>query len=159
MSQPLITAIAAMRDAVEHESPTMFWGEAMKHVAVLLEHVQNSSSATESLQAVRIATAEGRLPEAVQHLHQVLHCLHAQTSEHVIRLADLLVAYEAALLAKPFLWLEIGYNRVSGWMITVYDKADGIERIVVQVEGLRTDDTCQSAAQGLQALIKEEHHV
>ncbi|APC14556.1 hypothetical protein BLL42_01950 [Pseudomonas frederiksbergensis] len=159
MNQPLITAIAAMRDAAEHEAPTMFWSEAMEHVAVLLEHVQNSSSATESLQAVRIATAEGRLPEAIQHLHQVLHCLQAQSSEHVIRLADLLVTYEAALLVKPFLWLEIGYNRISGWMITVYDKAGGFERVVVQVAGLRTDDTCQSAAQQLRALIKEEHHV
>ncbi len=158
MSQSLTTAIATMRDAVEHDSPTMFWAEAMQHVSVLLEHVQTSSSATESLHSARVATTEGRLPDAMQHLHQVLHCLHAQTSEHVIRLSDLLVAYEAALLVKPFLWVEIGYNRVSGWMVTVYDKADGIERIVVQVEGLRTDDTCQTAARQLQDLIKEEHH-
>ncbi|NMX64732.1 hypothetical protein [Pseudomonas sp. WS 5079] len=39
MSQSLTIAIAAMRDAVEHDSPTMFWGEAMTHVAVLLEHI------------------------------------------------------------------------------------------------------------------------
>ncbi|AZE47177.1 hypothetical protein C4K04_1487 [Pseudomonas chlororaphis] len=39
MNQPLTTAIAAMRDAVNHESPTMFWGEAMKHVSLLLKHI------------------------------------------------------------------------------------------------------------------------
>jgi hypothetical protein len=153
MSAALITAIEAMRDAVEHESPTMFWGEAMRHVAVLLEHVQHSSSATESLQAVRIATAEDPLSEAVQSR------LHTQTSAHVICLANLLVAYEAMLLVKPFLWLEIGCNRVTGWMATIYDKAGGTERVVVQSAGLRADDTCQFAAQQLRALIKEEHHV
>lgn len=159
MSQPLTTAIAAMRDAVDHDSPTMFWGEAMKHVAVLLEHVQLPSSATESLESARIAMTGNRLLEATQHLHLVLCYLQTQSGEHVIRLADLLVAYEAALSVKPFLWLEIGCNRISGWMVTVYDKADGIERIVLQVDGLRADDTCQSAARQLQAHIKEEHHV
>ncbi|MDP3847553.1 MAG: hypothetical protein Q8R10_14135 [Pseudomonas sp.] len=44
MSNPLGTAIAALRDAVASERPTMFWDEAMKHVAVLLEHVQKLSS-------------------------------------------------------------------------------------------------------------------
>lgn len=159
MSQSLTTAIAAMRDAVEHDSPTMFWTEAMQHVSVLLEHVQNSSSATESLHFARVATTEGRLPDAMQHLHQVLNCLHAQASEHVIRLADLLVAYEAALLVKPFLWLEIGCNRVVGWMVTVYDKTCGTERVVVQAQGVNADETCQWATLHLQALTKESDHV
>ncbi|WP_025132173.1 hypothetical protein [Pseudomonas sp. PH1b] len=39
MNPSLVTAIAALRDAVSHESPTMFWGEAMKHVSLLLIHI------------------------------------------------------------------------------------------------------------------------
>ncbi|WP_371356140.1 hypothetical protein ACA087_06595 [Pseudomonas chlororaphis] len=159
MNQALTTAIAAMRDAVDHERPTMFWGEAMTHVAVLLEHVQQPSSATVALTVTRTLITEGRLLEATQHLDQVLLSLQAQCSEHVIHLADLLVAYETALLVNPFLWLEIGSNRVVGWMVTVYDKSGGTERVVVQVQDHKACDVCTEAAQKLQALIKEESHV
>ncbi|MGO2703375.1 hypothetical protein ACTXN4_01790 [Pseudomonas helleri] len=157
-SESLEKAVTAMRGAVQSDTPTMFWGEAMKHIALLLEHVQSPSNVTGSIQLARAAISESRLTEAAEHLQRVLHCLHAQTSEHVVRLSDLLVNFDAALEVKPFLWLEIGFNRVSGWMITIYDKAGGFERVVVQVEGLRTDDTCQWAAHQLQAFIKEESY-
>ena len=39
MSQSLTLAIKALRHAVEHESPTMFWAEAMEHVSLLLKHI------------------------------------------------------------------------------------------------------------------------
>ena len=39
MSQSLTAAIKAMRHAVEHETPTLFWGEAMTHVSLLLKHI------------------------------------------------------------------------------------------------------------------------
>lgn len=39
MSQSLTVAIQALRHAVEHESPTLFWAEAMKHVSLLLKHI------------------------------------------------------------------------------------------------------------------------
>jgi len=39
-------AVAAMREAVQSDTPTMFWAEAMEHVAVLLEHVQKTPSAS-----------------------------------------------------------------------------------------------------------------
>lgn len=79
-------------------------------------------------------------------------------SERVVRLADLLDAFDQALSVRPFLWLEIGYNRVSDWMITIYDKAGGTERVLVQVSGLSADETSQQAARQLQALLKEENH-
>lgn len=157
-NEPLEKAVAAMRGAVQSDTPTMFWAEAMKHVSVLLEHFQPPSNATDSIQLARVAISESRLIEAAEHLQGVLHCLHAQTGERVVRLSDLLVNFDAALMVKPFLWLEIGFNRVSGWLITIYDKAGGFERVVVQVGGVRTDDACQSAANQLQALIKEESH-
>jgi len=159
MNQPLANAIAAMGDAVNHEQPTMFWGEAMKHVRVLLEHLQTPLGASAALTSTRISIAEGRPLEAVQHLDQVLLHLQAQSSEHVIHLADLLVAFESALSVKPFLWLEIGYNRVSGWMVTVYDKAAGTERVIVQVQSYQSaGDASIEAAQQLLAHIKEESH-
>ncbi|MFJ2713449.1 hypothetical protein ACIOZM_21585 [Pseudomonas sp. NPDC087346] len=80
------------------------------------------------------------------------------TSEHVIRLADFLDAFDQALSVRPFLWLEIGYNRVSDWMITIYDKAGGTERVLVQVSGMGAEETSQRAARQLQALLKEENH-
>lgn len=159
MNQPLVNAIAAMRDAVNHERPTMFWDEAMKHVAVLLNHVQQPLGATAVLTSVRASIAEGRLLEAAQHLDQVLLHLQAQSSEHVMHLADLLVAFDSALSVKPFLWLEIGYNRVVGWMVTVYDKAGGTERVIVQVQSHQhASDAIVEAAQQLLAHIKEESH-
>lgn len=39
-------AVAAMREAVQSDTPTMFWAEAMEHVAVLLEHVQKAPSSS-----------------------------------------------------------------------------------------------------------------
>ena len=45
-SELLGKAVAAMREAVQSDTPTMFWAEAMGHVAVLLEHVQKTSSAS-----------------------------------------------------------------------------------------------------------------
>lgn len=39
MSQSLTLAIKALRHAAEHESPTMFWAEAMEHVSLLLKHI------------------------------------------------------------------------------------------------------------------------
>lgn len=45
-SDPLGKAVAAMREAVQSDTPTMFWAEAMGHVAVLLEHVQKKPSAS-----------------------------------------------------------------------------------------------------------------
>lgn len=159
MSQVLEVAINKLQTAVQCETPTMFWQEAMQHVAVLLEHVQQVPDSSQALEAAHVAIAEDRLPDAIQHLHQVMNCLHAECSEHVIQLAGLLVAFDAALEVKPFLWLEIGFNRVSGWMVTVYDKADGVERVVAQANGLRADDTFQWATLHLQALIKESDHV
>lgn len=39
-------AVAAMREAVQSDTPTMFWAEAMGYVAVLLEYVQKPPSAS-----------------------------------------------------------------------------------------------------------------
>ncbi|WP_449103662.1 hypothetical protein [Pseudomonas veronii] len=152
-------AVKKLEEASKSDAPTMFWQEAMQHVAVLLEHVQQVPDSSQALEAAHAAIAEDRLPDAIQHLHQVINCLHAECSEHVIQLAGLLVAFDAALELQPFLWMEIGFNRVSGWMITVYDKAGGVERVVAQANGLRADDTCQWATLHLQALIKESDHV
>ncbi|GFM85382.1 hypothetical protein PSCICO_07810 [Pseudomonas cichorii] len=159
MNQALKTSIDTLTTAVRSETPTIFWQEAMEHVAVLLEHVRGSSNATDSIKLTRAATSEGRFSDAADHLDQVLHSLQALAGAHVVPLSDLLVDFEAALMIKPFLWLEIGFNRVSGWMITVYDKQGGFERVVVQEHDLKIDDTCRSASLQLQALIKEEHHV
>lgn len=122
------------------------------------EQIEQVPDSAQALEAAHKAIGEGRFPDAIKHLHYVMNCLHAECSEHVIQLAGLLVAFEAALELKPFLWLEIGYNRVSGWMITVYDKAAGVERVAVQAEGLRTDDTCQAATRQLRALAGRSDH-
>ena len=159
MSQVLDVAITKLKTAAESEVPTMFWQEAMACVSVLLDHVEQIPDSSQALEAAHTAIAENRLPDAVQHLHQVMKYLHAECSEHVTQLAGLLVAFDTALERLPFLWLEIGFNRISGWMITVYDKADGVERVVVQALGLRADDACQWATLHLQALIKESNHV
>lgn len=158
MNPSLDQALLVMREAVQHEAPTMFWAEAMGHVSVILECFAQSS-ALDPMQAARSAIADGRYGVAIEHLQQVLTHLAAQSSEHVIQLADLLVAFEKALNHLPFLWLEIGFNRISGWMVTVYDKSNGIERIVVQVEGLDTYQTCHTAAHNLRKLVPGELHV
>ncbi|WP_341524078.1 hypothetical protein AABC73_13945 [Pseudomonas sp. G.S.17] len=43
-SESLGNAITAMRAAVQSDTPTMFWREAMDHVVVLLENIQKSPS-------------------------------------------------------------------------------------------------------------------
>lgn len=159
MNQALTHSIDTLRAAVRSETPALFWQEAMQHVSVLLEHLQPSSGVSAALSSTQASITEGRLLDAVQHLDQVLLYLHAQSNEHVTHLADLLVAFESAQSIKPFLWLEIGYNRIGGWMVTVYDKAGGIERVIVQVQShLRAGDASIEAAQQLLAYIKEESH-
>lgn len=158
MKPSLDQALSRMRAAVQHDTPTMFWAEAMADVSVILECFDHSHQLG-PMQAARSAICDGRYAVAIEHLQQVLVLLAAQSSEHVIQLADLLVAFERALNHRPFLWLETGYNRVSGWMVTVYDKANGIERIVVQVEGLDTYQTCHTAAHNLRKLVPGELHV
>ncbi|HRL94738.1 MAG TPA: hypothetical protein PK873_14390 [Pseudomonas sp.] len=39
MSEELKSAIAVLSEATCNEQPTMFWDQAMKHVAVLLKHI------------------------------------------------------------------------------------------------------------------------
>jgi hypothetical protein len=126
--------------------------------AARYDTIEPAPDSAQALEAAHTAIAEERFPDAIGHLHYVMNCLHAECSEHVIQLAGLLVAFEAALEFKPFLGLEIGYNRVSGWMITVYDKAAGVERVAVQAEGLRTDDTCQAATRQLRAFAEGTDH-
>lgn len=159
MNHALDVSIKALRAAVESETPTLFWQETMTHVAVLLDHAEQVPNSSRALEAAHAAIAEDRFTDAIQHLHQVMKCLHAECSEHVTQLAGLLVAFDAALERLPFLWLEIGFNRVSGWLITVYDKAGDVERVVVQATGLCANGTCQWATLHLQALIKESSHV
>lgn len=159
MNHALDVSIKTLRAAVDCKVPSLFWQEAMMHVAVLLDHVEQVPDSSQALEAARAAIAEDRLPDAIQHLNQVMKYLHAECSEHVTQLAGLLVAFDAALERLPFLWLEIGFNRVSGWLITVYDKAGGLERVVVQAAGLCANGTCQWATLHLQALIKESSHV
>jgi hypothetical protein len=124
--------------------------------AVRYDTIEPAPDSTQALEAAHTAIAEGRFPDAIGHLHYVMNCLHAECSEHVIQLAGLLVAFEAALELKPLLGLEIGYNRGSGWLITVRDKA--AERVVAQAEGLRTDDTCQAATRQLRAFAGRTDH-
>lgn len=159
MNHALDVSIKTLRAAVDCKVPSLFWQEAMMHVAVLLDHVEQVPDSSQALEAAHMAIAEGRLQDAVKHLHLVVKYLHAECSKHVTQLAGLLVAFDAALERLPFLWLEIGFNRISGWMITVYDKAGGVERVVVQALGLHADDVCQWATLHLQALIKESSHV
>lgn len=159
MNHALDVSIKTLRAAVDCKVPSLFWQEAMMHVAVLLDHVEQVPDSSQALEAAHMAIAEDRLQDAVQHLHLVVKYLHAECSKHVTQLAGLLVAFDAALERLPFLWLEIGFNRISGWMITVYDKAGGVERVVVQALGLYADDVCQWATLHLQALIKESSHV
>lgn len=159
MNHALDVSIKALRAAVESETPTLFWQETMTHVAVLLDHAERVPNSSRALEAAHAAIAEARFPDAIQHLQQVINCLHAECSEHVTRLADLVTAFDAALSLRPFLWLEIGFNRVVGWMITVYDKTGGVERVVVQAQGAGADETCQWATLHLQALIKESSDV
>jgi hypothetical protein len=49
MSQYLDSSIEALQDAVWCELPTMSWADAMKHVAVVLEHVHLPSVASDHL--------------------------------------------------------------------------------------------------------------
>lgn len=159
MNHALNVSIKALRKAVESETPTLFWQETMKHVAVLLDHAEQVPDSSRALEAAHAAIAEDRFPDAIQHLHQVMNCLHAECSEHVIQLAGLVTAFDAALSQRPFLWLEIGFNRIVGWVITVYDKTGGVERVVVQAQGVSADETCQWTTLHLQALTKESDHV
>lgn len=159
MNHALDVSIKTLRAAVDCKVPSLFWQEAMEHVAVLLDHVEQVPDSSQALEAAHAAIAEDRLPDAIQHLHQVMKYLHAECSEHVIQLAGLVTAFDAALNLRPFLWLEIGFNRVGGWMVTVYDKAGGVERVVAQAQGVNADETCEWATLHLQALIKEISHV
>lgn len=158
MKPSLEQALSVMRDAVQHEAPTMFWAEAMGHVSVILECFAQSS-AFDSLLAASSAVVNQRYEAAIESLQQVLIHLAAQSGDHVIQLAGLLVAFERALNHRPFLWLEIGYNRITGWMVTVYDKANGNERIFVQVEGLCARQTCHAAAHRLNELTQGNQNV
>lgn len=80
--------------------------------------------------------------------------LDIRTGERVVRQAELLDAFDQAHAVMPFLWLEIGYNRISDWLVTVADKSGGVERVVVQVGGLGADETCRMAAQQLRQLLE-----
>lgn len=159
MNHAIDVSIRTLRAAVECKVPSMFWQEAMEHVAVLLDHFERVPDSSKALKAAHAAIAGDRFPDAIQHLHQVINCLHAECNEHVIQLAGLVTAFETALNLRPFLWLEIGFNRVVGWMITVYDKTGGVERVVVQAQGVSADEACQWATLHLQALTKESDHV
>lgn len=69
-SDPLGKAVAAMREAVQSDTPTMFWAEAMGHVAVLLEHVsasvhQDSANGCENC-AMDLATCDCVDPKPVR---------------------------------------------------------------------------------------------
>ncbi|MBA6042863.1 hypothetical protein [Pseudomonas lactis] len=159
MNQALNVSIKALRAAVASETPTLFWQDTMKHVAVLLDHAERVPDPSRALEAAHAAIAEDRFSDAIQHLYQVISHLRAECSEHVTQLAGLVTAFDAALSLRPHLWLEIGFNRVVGWMVTVYDKTGGIERVVVQAQGVNADETCQWATLHLQALTKESDHV
>ncbi|MGF6098867.1 hypothetical protein [Pseudomonas sp. 18175] len=159
MNRTLYASIKALRAAVESETQTLLWRETQQHVAVLLDHVQQVPDSSLVLEAAHTAIAEDRLPDAIEHLRVVMNCLHAECSDHVIQLDGLLEAFDEALKLKPFLRLEIGFNRVSGWLITVYDKSGGVERVAVQTQGLRADDTCQWTTLHLQAFAKENSNV
>lgn len=117
-----------------------------------------SQGLSRSLADARQAIATGSVGSALCDLYRVILHLQAQQSPHVIALAELLLNFDEALNSKPFLWLEIGFNRISGWMVTIYDKAGGNERVIVQVEGLRTDDTCNCAAHSLNRILEEQPH-
>lgn len=158
MSQSLNASIEALQDAVWTELPTMSWKDAMQHVSIVLEHVHRPSVPAEHLAAASAAIAESRFYDAGRHLRRALIALDIRTSERVVRQAELLDAFDRALLVRPFLWLEIGYNRISDWMVTIYDKSGGTERVLVQVSGLGAEETSRRAAQQLQTLIEEENH-
>lgn len=72
MSHALDVSIKALRAAVDCNVPSLFWGEAMKHVAVLLKHVEQVPDSSQALEAAHTAIAEERLPDAIQHLHAVM---------------------------------------------------------------------------------------
>lgn len=159
MNHALGISIKALRAAIESETPALFWQETTKHLVVLLDHAEQVPDSSRALEAAHAAIVGNRFSDAIQHLHQVVSCLHAECSEHVTQLAGLVTAFDAALSLRPHLWLEIGFNRVVGWMVTVYDKTGGIERVVVQAQGVNADETCQWATLHLQALTKESDHV
>ncbi|UZE21818.1 hypothetical protein LOY67_17380 [Pseudomonas sp. B21-056] len=156
MSLSLNASIEALQDAVWAELPTMSWADAMKHVSTVLEHVHRPSVPAEHLSAASAAIAESRFYDAGRHLRRALIALDIRTGERVVRQAELLDAFDQAHAVMPFLWLEIGYNRVSDWAVTVYDKAGGTERVVVQSSGLGADETCGRAAQQLRQLLEEK---
>lgn len=154
MSPALDSSIEALQDAVWCELPTMSWADAMKHVAVVLEHVHRPSVASDHLASAGAAVAESRFQDAARHLRRALICLDVRSGERVVRQAELLDAFDQALAVMPFLWLEIGFNRVSDWVVTIYDKAGGVERVAVQVSGLGADETCRRAAQQLRQILE-----
>ncbi|MNF77136.1 hypothetical protein D3C87_1122860 [compost metagenome] len=154
MSQPLDNSIEALQDAVWCELPTMSWADAMKHVAVVLEHVHRPSVASDHLASACTAIEEYRFHEAGRHLRRALICLDVRSGERAVQQAELLDAFDQALLVMPFLWLEIGYNRISDWLVTIYDKAGGAERVALQVSGLGADETCRRAAQQLRQILE-----
>lgn len=154
MSQSLNASIEALQDAVWTELPTMSWADAMRHVSTVLEYVHRPSVPSEHLAAASAAIAESRFYDAGRHLRRALIALDVRTGERVVRQAELLDAFDQVHAVMPFLWLEIGYNRVSDWMVTVYNKAGGVERLVVQVSGLGADETCRRAAQQLRQLLE-----
>jgi|GEM_PF-2142327 len=156
MSQSLNASIEALQDAVWTELPTMSWADAMKHVSTVLEHVHRPSVPSEHLAAASAAIAESRFYDAGRHLRRALIALDIRSGERVVRQAELLDAFDQAHGVMPFLWLEIGYNRVSDWVVTVYDKAGGVERLAVQVSGLGADETCRRAAQQLRQLLESK---
>jgi hypothetical protein len=154
MSQSLNASIEALQDAVWTELPTMSWKDAMKHVSTVLEHVHRPSAPAEHLSAASAAIAESRFYDAGRHLRRALIALDIRTGERVVRQAELLDAFDQAHAVMPFLWLEIGYNRISDWLVTVTDKSGGVERVVVQVGGLGADETCRLAAEQLRQLLE-----
>lgn len=154
MNQSLDSSIEVLQDAVWTELPTMSWADAMKHVSTVLEHVHRPSVASEHLSSASTAIAENRFHDAGRHLQRALISLDVRTGERVVRQAELLDAFDQTLAVMPFLWLEIGYNRISDWTVTVYDKAGGAERVALQVSGLGADETCRRAAQQLRQILE-----
>ncbi len=158
MSQSLNASIEALQDAVWTELPTMSWKDAMNHVSTVLEYVHRPSAPAEHLAAASAAIAESRFYDAGRHLRRALIALDIRSGERVVRQAELLDAFDQAHALMPFLWLEIGYNRVSDWLVTVADRAGGAERVIVQVGGLGADETCRRAAEQLRQILKDKNN-
>lgn len=58
---------------------------------------------------------------------------------------ELLELFDDAINKYPFLLFELGYTRVTDWMVHIWNKAGGVEVKILTTQAIEREDACEEA--------------